>query len=134
MTNEETFSSRELSHHSDLLLAYAKEKEDTQPPKFVESNLDFLQSQLSESIFDALLKLGGDINLQDASGSTILHSAVSATLVEDVYILLKLGADVNICNGSGCSPVWSASWKGSTSIVKLLHQYGADINKPDNDG
>ncbi|KAJ6072623.1 hypothetical protein N7467_010708 [Penicillium canescens] len=80
-----------------------------------------------------LLERGGDPNLQNQFGSTILSAASENGNEELVKVLLERGVDVHPNTNSGDIPLAKAAGRGFSSITKRLLQAGADPNLK-NDG
>jgi len=89
----------------------------------------------------ALMKAGGNLNIRDEDGNTLLHLAVIRkgdlrTLLEIITALLKAGADVNAKNSQGNTPLLRAKHyltgdvetaensERFKAIESLLRQYG----------
>lgn len=76
-----------------------------------------------------LLERGGDINIKDANGDTVLMGALSDSVQpvqpEDIKMLLDRGADVNVRNNDGVSPLRYAEEHCTKEIVKILIDAGA---------
>lgn len=103
------------------------------PERLNERNKD-LSTPLHEACFGchvdvvkALLDLGADTNLADASGQTALH--VSAMRGRDDILLLLLdgGADVTVESRARDTALHSALKARHYDAAKLLVEYGSDI-------
>jgi hypothetical protein len=77
------------------------------------------------------LKQGGDPNLVDAEGNTLLHYANQLPMIK---LLLKNGADVNTQNNEGITKLQSEVSGGKINHVRFLLSNGADPNIADNNG
>ncbi len=74
------------------------------------------------------LKGGGDPNLQNETGSSLLHEAVYAGSIEMIRMLLRFGAQVNTVDAFGNTPMHVASIYGRQDAAYWLLQYGAQID------
>ena len=74
------------------------------------------------------LKGGGDSNLQNEMGSSLLHEAVYAGSVEMIRLLLRYGASVHTIDAFGNTVMHVASIYGRQDAAYWLLQYGADID------
>ncbi|XP_046331464.2 uncharacterized protein LOC124114767 [Haliotis rufescens] len=86
----------------------------------------------STECVDVLLKAGANVNVQNNTGDTPLHTAVIRGSTECVDLLLMAGANVNVQNDSGESPLHKAEaaaavW-GSAECVDVLLKAGANVN------
>lgn len=79
-----------------------------------------------------LVASGADVNLQNNSGETPLHFAVSANNLEIIQFLIENGADIQPQGDS--TPLLAAARRGYFEIVQFLVRNGADINRRDNNG
>ncbi|KIJ04466.1 hypothetical protein PAXINDRAFT_94682, partial [Paxillus involutus ATCC 200175] len=71
---------------------------------------------------------GADLNMQDQSLGTPLHSACLGGHISIVELLVQKGVDVNVQGSNSCTPIHLACLGGHISIVKLLLRMGADLN------
>ena len=90
-------------------------------------------------IVELLVGAGVDINWQDATGETALHTAARFGSMECARILLagsnSQKADFELTENSfAWTPLHIACVDGHLSIVELLIDAGADLNKPDASG
>lgn len=80
--------------------------------------------------FEAVLDGGGDPNLKDGEGSTVLQAIIVAGVPDAerrVRLALDRGADINAYGRSGATPVFDAvSWFGQYDVALLLLERGAD--------
>eukprot|EP01041_Mallomonas_annulata_P011376 gene11376-23813_t len=72
-----------------------------------------------------------DLNVQDKSRWTPLHSAVHHGSLEAVKTLIELGADISIPSAVGKTPLHTAASQGRDVICGLLLSAGASINVQD---
>jgi ankyrin repeat protein len=80
----------------------------------------------------SLLRRGASPNAVDASGSSVLHSAVSNGFFGLVNLLLRSGAAVNKGDSLDVAPlIYAVRKKGGINFVKLLLSHGADVNVRD---
>lgn len=76
-----------------------------------------------------------NVEVRDALGVTVLHTAAAGGDIELIEALLKRGADVNSVTLGGSSVLHFACENGQFAVVKLLIEtYGADINVRDKSG
>ncbi|KAA3678573.1 transient receptor potential cation channel subfamily A member 1, partial [Paragonimus westermani] len=97
-----------------------------------------------DELFDLLLNSTELVNLQDATGSSLLHSAVDKGSTELVNLLLSRGAvlyiptssptDVNLANHAGNRPIHLAFKGCRKSVIELLLSHGADYTCKNTDG
>lgn len=73
-----------------------------------------------------LLKMGANVNAQDARGRTPVMAATYARQPLAVEALLKAGADVNRRDAMLNNPFLYAGAEGMLEILKLAHAAGAD--------
>lgn len=88
-----------------------------------------LDSEPETSIILLLLRLGGNIDVQDEGQQwSALHFASRDNKKEVVSVLLKSGASVDLLDCFGNTALWRAvmSFNGDLSIVKELLNYGAN--------
>lgn len=90
-------------------------------------------------ILKILLKCGADPTLlDDASGVSSLHFAVSCSGSRDVLMLLldncKNGVNIDILDNKGNSPLWCALLAAKFDIARVFIDYGADLNERTADG
>jgi len=80
--------------------------------------------------FEAVMRSGGDPNLKDGKGHTVIH-AIIMTGVPDamnrISMAIEHGADINAYDASGATPVYLAiGWFGQYDLALLLLERGAD--------
>ncbi|XP_787202.4 ankyrin repeat domain-containing protein 55 isoform X2 [Strongylocentrotus purpuratus] len=114
-----------------------------QDPSVLESCDEKGMTPLSHSVlskkldmFKFLLKMGANINTQDALGRTPLCLAAYEGWYEGVVCLLRHGAKQTIVDKSGRLPLHAATCdKESRTLSALLQSLSInDIDKPDNEG
>ena len=81
-----------------------------------------------------LLDAGGDVNLKDETGRTLLMYATLKNHKEVVQVLVDKGANVNARNNSGQTALSHASREGHPEIARALLGKGADVNVEDSSG
>jgi ankyrin repeat protein len=84
-----------------------------------------------------LLNHGADVNIQNDSLWTPLHSAADSGRLEVLKMLIEHNADIHIRTGSGRSPLHLAANPDinddQVDIMQILLDHGADPNARDND-
>jgi ankyrin repeat protein len=80
----------------------------------------------------SLIRCGCSVQVQDKSGWTALHCAVSAGALACVELLLHAGADVNALNDKGQLPLHLV--KGRRALVDSLLPSTIDCDQPDHVG
>jgi ankyrin repeat protein len=111
------------------------------------SALSYALNTRNTHLIKTLLKLGGDVNLSDSNGNTLIHKTVLLALFERLKnkdleeildILLGSGANPNLKNNDGYTPLHIAikpakekDEKGSVQVVQKLLDYSADPNMED---
>lgn len=94
----------------------------------------FVRDNDAESL-EAYLATGGDANLVDEEGETLLHWATGAKGGAEVtQVLLERGALVNAINARGRSALHNAASWCSIDIMALLLGHGADAQLRDGSG
>ncbi|GAB4419166.1 MAG: hypothetical protein OHK0039_31310 [Bacteroidia bacterium] len=76
----------------------------------------------------AYVQGGGNVNLRDETGSTLLHRAVHQGSIDLVAWLLQHGATVNATDGYGNTPLHIACIYGRRDLADLLLRHGADVD------
>lgn len=82
----------------------------------------------------ALLDAGGDVNLKDATGRTLLMHATLQNRKEVVQVLLDKGVDVHVRDINGETALTLAARRGHPEIARSLLGKGADVNVEDGSG
>ena len=80
---------------------------------------------------DAVLNKGAEVDFQDESDWTPLHTAVVNGHGDMVQLLVDHSPDPNMFNNVGKTPLHYAASAGFTAIVRTLIWGGADVNMPD---
>ncbi len=82
------------------------------------------------------LQNGADINLEDNSGSTLLHFAAEARTPDEIQVLLDAGADVHARTKEGLTPLFRAATRfwNSSHVIYHLVRVGADVHAVDKRG
>jgi ankyrin repeat protein len=96
--------------------------EDTQKPSFEDACKNFNNAKI-------YISQGGDINMQDKHGWTLLHHAVEYLDIEWIKFLIKLDADQTIKDKRGRVP--ARGYHTNKKIYSLLHE---NIDEPDDRG
>lgn len=89
-----------------------------QSPQFLV--FDKYDMEVAEKNINLLVAKGAKINLQDASGITLLETAVYQDNEQLVKALLDNGADVNLKNYDGQSPLDIATNNNAENVLPLL--------------
>ncbi|CCG81776.1 protein of unknown function [Taphrina deformans PYCC 5710] len=89
------------------------------------SEMDSLIDACTENDIDfilAYLSNGGDVDIKNEEGSSLLHFAVDSNSLAIVEILLRNRVDTNVEDDQGLSPIESAKLNGEEydSMVELL--------------
>ncbi len=81
---------------------------------------------------------GGDANIQNGEGDSLLHLAVERNKTDIIQLLLENGADINIQNDYGETPLhiavelyieeYGVGWNEYADLIKLLVNHGANIH------
>lgn len=81
------------------------------------------------------LSTGGDPDIKDNSGDSLLHLAVKEGKIDLVELLAAYGADINIGEArDGFTPLMYAVIQGDSAMVAYLIRLGADPAVSDNEG
>lgn len=78
---------------------------------------------------ERLLKVGADVNAQQADGATALQWAAYRGDAKLVERLLKGGAKPELANHNGATPLWLAASRGDAAVVEALLKGGANANE-----
>ena len=89
----------------------------------IEGNIDGVKS---------IVENGGDIDIGDGEGNSVLMIASSLGHIEIVEYLANAGLDINAVNEWSQTAVMGAAGGGHLEVVKYLADNGADINHEDN--
>ena len=82
-----------------------------------------------------LLHVGGDPNIVDGNGDTLLRYAVHGPCSKEVLqAIVESGIDVNATNKNGTSALMIASRRGNIDAISVLLHVGADRNSVDGNG
>ena len=74
----------------------------------------------------------GDVNIVDATHSSLLHYAARGNALEVAFLLLENYINLNIVNSKGETPLFEAVSRGELEFCRLLCRYNVDsgiINK-----
>ncbi|MES2613868.1 MAG: ankyrin repeat domain-containing protein [Bdellovibrionota bacterium] len=86
-------------------------------------------TDLNNFIFD-----GGDPNIKDETGMTLLYCAVLFSKLEVVKVLINAGAGVNAPDEDGNTPLIIAVSNKMDDLAEALINAGADVNASNEDG
>eukprot|EP00013_Stygamoeba_regulata_P002786 CAMPEP_0177644212 /NCGR_PEP_ID=MMETSP0447-20121125/8562_1 /TAXON_ID=0 /ORGANISM="Stygamoeba regulata, Strain BSH-02190019" /LENGTH=1023 /DNA_ID=CAMNT_0019146547 /DNA_START=119 /DNA_END=3190 /DNA_ORIENTATION=+ len=89
---------------------------------------------LVETVMEAAVENGADVNISDDKGETALHQAAAIGSASLCELLIKLKADVDAANRDGETPLHIAARKGHEAVVKLLVAHGADVKATGDNG
>ncbi|TNN18488.1 Protein phosphatase 1 regulatory subunit 12B isoform 2 [Schistosoma japonicum] len=78
--------------------------------------------------FSRLLKLGTDINTQNADGLTSTHLACINVDFDFLKFLISNGADINLQDHEGWTPLHAAASVGCCELARFLIENGADLS------
>ncbi|PVD33398.1 hypothetical protein C0Q70_04654 [Pomacea canaliculata] len=79
-------------------------------------------------------KPGGNLNIKDTFGNTVLHLCAKAEAWQQVNTLLKCGADASLTDDEGETPLNLAANYDNWTVVQVFLEHGADANIPDSEG
>ena len=71
-------------------------------------------------VIDQYFAEGGDVNVRNEEGNTLLHLACRNGIVWVFELLLQKGADINAKNNDGETVFWIAQIYGNKEIVEIL--------------
>lgn len=94
------------------------------------NNMQDLFSSLkygNKQLLDEYKKNGGDINVVDEDGKSLLMHGLLEKNIERSQHLIELGCNVNLSTKNGFSPLHAACQIKSTDMVELLIKHGANI-------
>jgi len=75
-----------------------------------------------ETVVEALLTNGADVNIMNGMGDTPLHRAAFTARTNVVLLLLKFGADVSLINGEGKTPLQMADDEEVQQLIKAAEK------------
>lgn len=102
------------------------------PPEIVNSDQPFIAVEKGDMEFLVQwINEGGDPNITNANGESLLHYAVRRPRI--LTYLLSLGGDLDVADNKGETPLIRASW-GQLDSVRLLLSHGANPWKTDHRG
>nr|CAH8859961.1 unnamed protein product [Trichobilharzia regenti] len=78
--------------------------------------------------FSRLLKLGTDINTQNADGLTSTHLACINVDFDFLKFLISNGANINLQDHEGWTPLHAAASVGCCELARFLIENGADLS------
>lgn len=102
--------------------------------------IDFLKSgpvpieTNNNTIIEALLKQGADVNAKDDNGESALLFAAKNGQTEMVQLLLIKGANVNLKTPKRTTALMVAVYKCHKDVVEVLLAQGADVNSRNRSG
>jgi len=72
---------------------------------------------------------GGDVDVKNGDGRTLLHYAAETGQIEIIKLLINIGADMNVKDTDwGHTPLHYAVLKAHKNTAELLIEEGADVN------
>ncbi len=77
---------------------------------------------------ESLIQKGGNVNLQDPSGLSLMHIAAKENFSDLLTLLIRKGANMDITSHYGNTPLELAVYTGSDLCAYLLINSGANIN------
>lgn len=78
---------------------------------------------------------GGDPNIRNEEGESLLHMAVLHHRHFAVKVLINHHADINLTTPNGLTPLhYAAQIDNSENMIELLIKLGANIDAQDNNG
>jgi len=86
-------------------------------------------------VVEYLLKFPQELDILDASGTSLLHRAARNGKSDIVEMVIRAGANPNVRNVNELdTPLHHVAWHGDTDMVKLLLRLGADPHAKNADG
>jgi ankyrin repeat protein len=98
------------------------------------SALFYATSSGNKAMVEFLLDHGADVNAQDTTGGTALHSAADKGYLSVAEVLIRHQANLEARNSqqnNACTPLQRAVAHGRPAMVALLLAKGADVNAGD---
>ncbi|XP_023311281.1 uncharacterized protein LOC111691956 [Anoplophora glabripennis] len=86
--------------------------------------------QWALSLFKFIVDQGGDVNIEDKEGRTVLHLAAEKGQLLTVKFLIESGADFTVKDKNGQTPLHLAAKEGRR-LASFLIEQGADIESRD---
>lgn len=86
------------------------------------------------ALVEEFLRMGANVNHQDADGESALMAAVKSGKIDVVRLLLKRGANLDSSDSTGRTPLIHAAQSGCVDTCEELISAGADVNAIDSRG
>jgi ankyrin repeat protein len=120
-----------LSRNLALVEAFLKEGADPNDNTGGKTPLHLAAQIGDELITEAILKAGGDVNIEDEQGNTPLHYATEVGSPNVFNLLTDCGAQIGMLNYKRQTALHVAARYGHEDIVLLLLASGAEVNGKD---